>query len=234
MARAYGMERGLSEADIERRFFVHAGMPALGKPENAELVVKHAAKVDAWIVVFDTWSRAIIGLREIDDAVMKLSGEDGPIGRLLADGVTVVCIGHTALTDKTRLRGHSGPSDGAYQNVAVTGNKTGFKAEVQTLRGGKPERLRTVYAAVASGEVPVITWRSKTEHDKAVHDPRQEAEEPTAPVVVEAIEPSAAVLARPMTRAEKAAEKQRRYRENKKRTGSEMPPPPQFEEPAVW
>jgi hypothetical protein len=218
MRLAYGTEHGLTADEVKARFYVRDGVPALGKPENAEMVVDLADKLGVGIVVFDTWARAIIGMREIDDAVMALIGEDGPIGRLLAYDITVVCTGHTPVGDPHRLRGHSGPSDAAYENVSVIKTKTNFRATVQTLRGGKPERLRTVTATVASGDVPILSdWSSKIAKpggEKAI-----EQQQLAFPVVAPAVEePVAETIAsgRPMTRAEKNAEYQRQFKARKK------------------
>lgn len=216
MAHAYGACRGLPATDIDARFVVHYGVPKLCKSENAKKVLAYADELDAGIVTFDTWAKATIGLREIDDSVMELLGEDGPIGCLLKKGVTVICTAHTPLSDTNRQSGHAGPGNAANQNAAISKTREGFKVVVQTRRGEKKE-LPTLSAVVARGDVPLVTWSPKAEHDKAA--PRQRAARPTVaePVTVNA----APAPAPPMTRAEKARLRAQRIRAARRKQPTE-------------
>lgn len=187
---AYGAEEGLTAGDIRSRFHVHNGMPAMGEPENAERVLNMVETLGADIVVADTWARAIAGLREISDAPGNLLAEAGAIGRIVARGVLVILIGHCPLNGEKRLRGNSSADNAGDARVWVIGGANGFKVEVLKMRPVPPGHM--IYATVppvprnlspaerAMLPPPVITWCTKAEYDKAVHDPRQRAKEPPA------------------------------------------------------
>ena len=184
--RVLYLDYEMTEADVQERledmgygpddnleplaYLLHPPIPPLDTPEGGAAVYKLADEHRADLVVIDTYSRAVQGLRDDNDATRDLYMHT--IVPLKRDGITVLRNDHTGHQDQSRAHGASAKGDDVDIGWLMTRPKEGewdlsckllrrvswVPTSVPLRRLTDPLRVEHVRRVVASGDEGVPRW----------------------------------------------------------------------------